>query len=118
MSLFSTFTQFLQLIFVLFTNDHYREAGMSKPRFRGRAWISPGNGPSVNERQVGMSRNKFGFMVTGALTLSVIMVVAAMAAVSVDPDFPEFTKNGEVEGSLKSIGSDTMNNEMALSVPQ
>jgi len=61
-----------------------------------------------------MSRKKFGFMVTGALTLSLVLVATVLAGVSVDPDYPEFTKNGEVEGSLKSIGSDTMNNEMAL----
>jgi phosphate transport system substrate-binding protein len=61
-----------------------------------------------------MSRKKFGFMVTGALALSLVLVTTALAVVSVDPHFPEFTKTGEVEGSLKSIGSDTMNNEMAL----
>ncbi len=61
-----------------------------------------------------MSRNKFGFKVMGVLALSVVLVAAAVAGVSVDPELPEFTKTGEVEGSLKSIGSDTMNNEMAL----
>ena len=36
------------------------------------------------------------------------------AAVQVDPALPEYTKTSGVSGSIKSIGSDTMNNEMAL----
>ncbi len=35
-------------------------------------------------------------------------------AVSVDPALPEYTPVQGVSGSLKSVGSDTMNNEMAL----
>lgn len=40
--------------------------------------------------------------------------VAASAAVVVDAAFPAYKKAGKIEGSVKAIGSDTMNNEMAL----
>ncbi len=38
----------------------------------------------------------------------------APAAVAIDPALPEYTPRGGVSGQLKSIGSDTMNNEMTL----
>lgn len=47
-------------------------------------------------------------------SLTVLAAVAATAAVVVDAAFPAYRKTGTVAGNLKSIGSDTMNNEMAL----
>ncbi len=38
----------------------------------------------------------------------------AIAGVGVDAELPEYNPTGNVSGSIKSIGSDTMNNEMAL----
>jgi len=61
-----------------------------------------------------MFRKSFGFKVTGALALSLILATSSLAGVSVDPALPGYVADGEVAGSLKSIGSDTMNNEMAL----
>ena len=43
-----------------------------------------------------------------------LAAVAASAAVVVDAAFPAYRKAGNVAGSIKAIGSDTMNNEMAL----
>lgn len=41
-------------------------------------------------------------------------IVPAVAGVTVDESLPSYTAVAGVSGSLKSIGSDTMNNEMAL----
>ena len=51
-----------------------------------------------------------------AFGLSVAMFAAGAAAqaVQVDPNLPEYRPVQGVSGSLKSVGSDTMNNEMAL----
>lgn len=51
-----------------------------------------------------------------ALAALVLIVAAApaFAAVEVDPGLPEYAPVKGVSGSLKSIGSDTMNNEMTL----
>ena len=47
--------------------------------------------------------------------LGVILVSgAAFAQVQVDPNLPDYKPTQGVSGSLKSIGSDTMNNEMTL----
>ena len=59
-------------------------------------------------------RNKIVFKMIGVLALSVILTTSAVAGVSVDPALPGYSADGQVAGSLKSIGSDTMNNEMAL----
>ena len=48
------------------------------------------------------------------LAVAITAAVAATAAVVADTAFPAYKKAGAVAGSLKSIGSDTMNNEMAL----
>jgi phosphate transport system substrate-binding protein len=61
-----------------------------------------------------MNRDRLGFKVTSSLVLAVVCATSALAGVSVDPALPEYQADGEVAGSLKSIGSDTMNNEMAL----
>ena len=61
-----------------------------------------------------MNRNRLFFKVTGTLVLSLFLVTPVLAAVSVDPALPGYAADGQVAGSLKSIGSDTMNNEMAL----
>ncbi|MBI5251945.1 MAG: phosphate ABC transporter substrate-binding protein [Desulfomonile tiedjei] len=45
---------------------------------------------------------------------SVILVGSLCSAYQVDPDLPEYVTVSGVSGSLKSVGSDTMNNAMAL----
>jgi phosphate transport system substrate-binding protein len=54
-----------------------------------------------------------GCMVAAALVLP-RMSVPAYAQVKVDPKLPEYKPVQGVSGSLKSVGSDTMNNEMTL----
>ncbi|TVQ30181.1 MAG: phosphate ABC transporter substrate-binding protein [Phycisphaeraceae bacterium] len=49
-----------------------------------------------------------------ALAAAGLMSVAAGAQVQVDRNLPEYTPVSGVSGSLKSMGSDTMNNQMAL----
>ena len=53
---------------------------------------------------------------TLVMALLAMMTVAgvATAGVAVDSQLPEYQKIGALSGSIKSIGSDTMNNEMAL----
>jgi phosphate transport system substrate-binding protein len=46
--------------------------------------------------------------------LTVMVVGVALAAVDVDPNLPHYEKTRGVSGAIKSIGSDTMNNLMAL----
>lgn len=58
-------------------------------------------------RKITLVRNLFA-------SLAILTAVAATAAVVVDAALPGYSKSGAVSGSLKSIGSDTMNNEMAL----
>ena len=48
-------------------------------------------------------------------TLAAVMVAGlAQAQVQVDPNLPDYKPTQGVSGSLKSVGSDTMNNEMTL----
>jgi phosphate transport system substrate-binding protein len=54
--------------------------------------------------------NKFA----GALALAGSFAAFSAYAVDVDPGLPSYTKQSGVEGSLKSVGSDTLNNLMAL----
>jgi phosphate transport system substrate-binding protein len=54
-----------------------------------------------------------GCMVAAALVLP-RMSIPAHAQVKVDPKLPEYKAVQGVSGSIKSIGSDTMNNEMTL----
>ena len=44
----------------------------------------------------------------------VLAAAAAAQAVQVDSSLPTYTPAKGVSGSLKSVGSDTMNNEMTL----
>lgn len=60
-----------------------------------------------------MSR-KFTMVRSLFVSLAVLLAVAATAAVVVDAAFPAYKKTGTIAGNIKSIGSDTMNNEMAL----
>ncbi len=53
-------------------------------------------------------------ILTGAFFLALIGGVALAQAVKVDPSVPEYSPTQGISGSLKSVGSDTMNNEMAL----
>lgn len=48
------------------------------------------------------------------IMVAIVAAAAATAAVVVDAAFPGYKTSGAVTGNLKSIGSDTMNNEMAL----
>ncbi|HHK42558.1 MAG TPA: phosphate-binding protein, partial [Planctomycetaceae bacterium] len=49
-----------------------------------------------------------------ALALITVFGTTAVAQVRVDPKLPSYEPVEGVSGNLKSIGSDTMNNEMAL----
>lgn len=49
-----------------------------------------------------------------ALAAALVAAPAAAQTVEVDPKLPEYTPIQGVSGSIKSIGSDTMNNQMAL----
>lgn len=55
-------------------------------------------------------KNAFWALVAGMAALS----GTASAQVKVDPELPDYKATQGVTGSLKSIGSDTMNNEMTL----
>ncbi|HYB99517.1 MAG TPA: phosphate ABC transporter substrate-binding protein [Candidatus Limnocylindrales bacterium] len=58
---------------------------------------------------------KFPRMIVTAAALWVASLSSAQAQqVSVDPAIPEYTPVQGVSGTLKSVGSDTMNNEMTL----
>jgi len=48
------------------------------------------------------------------LTCTLYLSTVALAGVVVDPALPDYSTGSEVSGNIKSIGSDTMNNEMAL----
>jgi phosphate transport system substrate-binding protein len=52
--------------------------------------------------------------VTGAVIVASWLVAFPTLAVDVDPTLQSYSKAAGVEGSLKSIGSDTLNNLMAL----
>ncbi|MBU2501853.1 MAG: PstS family phosphate ABC transporter substrate-binding protein [bacterium] len=52
--------------------------------------------------------------IMAAVTLCLFSSSGVLAAVAVDPALPAYEKQTEVSGNIKSIGSDTMNNEMAL----
>ena len=49
-----------------------------------------------------------------ALSLALTVAAPVMAGVAVDPALPAYQPRASVSGSIKSIGSDTMNNLMAL----
>jgi phosphate transport system substrate-binding protein len=49
-----------------------------------------------------------------ALLTVVTLAGLASAQVKVDPELPDYKPTEGISGSLKSIGSDTMNNEMTL----
>jgi len=53
-------------------------------------------------------------MTIAAAAFSLMAGAAVAQAVKVDPAVPAYTPAQGVSGSLKSVGSDTMNNEMAL----
>ncbi len=48
------------------------------------------------------------------LTCTLYLSTVALARVVVDPALPDYQPRAKVTGKIKSIGSDTMNNEMAL----
>lgn len=50
----------------------------------------------------------------GAFVLAGVFAAASAYAVDVDPSLKDYKKTSGVEGSLKSVGSDTLNNLMAL----
>ncbi len=53
-------------------------------------------------------------MTVAAIPFALLTAGPAAAQVGVDQDLPDYTPVQGVSGSLKSIGSDTMNNEMTL----
>ena len=53
-------------------------------------------------------------ILSGLLLTTVILVTRVAAQVEVDPKLPTYQAAQGVSGSLKSLGSDTMNNEMTL----
>ncbi|PIV80763.1 phosphate-binding protein [bacterium CG17_big_fil_post_rev_8_21_14_2_50_64_8] len=59
-----------------------------------------------------MNRTALKWVLT--LTCTLYLSTVALAGVVVDPALPDYAPKGQVSGSIKSIGSDTMNNEMAL----
>jgi phosphate transport system substrate-binding protein len=48
------------------------------------------------------------------LTAALVLGLSALAQVKVDPKLPDYKAVSGVDGRIKSIGSDTMNNEMTL----
>lgn len=57
------------------------------------------------------TRLQYGFI---ALIVAMAVGMAAADTVTVDPDLPEYKAVEGVSGNIKSVGSDTMNNLMAL----
>ncbi len=49
-----------------------------------------------------------------AVTMVALLAGLALATVTIDPNLPQYSRTQGVSGSIKSIGSDTMNNLMAL----
>src|SRR5262245_16843096 len=60
-----------------------------------------------------MSRRSVA-QVVAALAIGLGLAPLARAQVQVDPRIPEYKPTSGVSGNLKSVGSDTMNNLMAL----
>ncbi len=50
----------------------------------------------------------------GVLSVGLALALPAQAQVKVDAKLPDYKPVGGVSGNLKSVGSDTMNNLMAL----
>lgn len=61
-----------------------------------------------------MIRNSRSFKWFAVLVFSLACASLALAGLVVDPGLPAFKAAGKVSGNIKSIGSDTMNNMMAL----
>jgi len=61
-----------------------------------------------------MKKSKLTTVAPAALGAVTILAAVALAGVTVDPKLPHYSKTTGVSGSIKSIGSDTMNNLMAL----
>ena len=61
-----------------------------------------------------MNYRKIVFVAAAALGLSLFSGGLAGAQVSLDPALPDYKPVQGISGSIKSIGSDTMNNEMTL----
>ena len=58
---------------------------------------------------------KYSIRLATVLAFTLALAGAAAAQqVTVDPSIPAYTATKGVSGSLKSVGSDTMNNEMTL----
>ncbi len=61
-----------------------------------------------------LTRTASVLAVLAVAAMVILASVPASAGVQVDPDLPDYTPVKGVSGSIKSIGSDTMNNEMTL----
>ncbi len=66
------------------------------------------------ERRIIMKFRKIAAIASTITAMGVIWAGIAGAQVAVDPDLPDYKPVQGVSGSIKSIGSDTMNNEMTL----
>lgn len=54
------------------------------------------------------------YSTVSALTLAATFATAAWGQTVVDPAIPAYTPTNAISGTIKSVGSDTMNNEMTL----
>jgi phosphate transport system substrate-binding protein len=61
-----------------------------------------------------MIRHSQSFKWFAVLVFSLVCASLALAGLAVDPALPAYKASGKVSGNVKSIGSDTMNNMMAL----
>ena len=63
-----------------------------------------------------MTRNRFfhGLVMATVATIATSFVASAHGQVTVDPKLPKYAKTSGVSGSIKSVGSDTMNNLMTV----
>jgi phosphate transport system substrate-binding protein len=61
-----------------------------------------------------MRKRRFSIQGLSVVTTMIVFAGTLLAAVAVDPALPTYQKVSGVSGNIKSIGSDTMNNEMTL----
>jgi phosphate transport system substrate-binding protein len=71
--------------------------------------------PDLTEVKIRMQRSRTLKLKSTALAASMLALgVGLTGAAMVDPGIPEYQRTSGVSGSLKSVGSDTMNNLMTL----
>jgi phosphate transport system substrate-binding protein len=67
----------------------------------------------LHTRRVAMKNRKFSSLLLG-LAVMPLVAMGTMMGGGVDPELPTYEGSSGVSGSIKSIGSDTMNNLMTL----